>query len=134
MSKRKEGKISEKDAKKLILEFKSLEALSTLFSKFGPVGFLLVIFTFIFLFYGTTEQKIDFIDTWLLLKPEGSCMPLRMLIFALGFIIIGQFIIFSARLKQTKRHLKEIGKEKTRLQDKLNGRAFVHSNFDNLKN
>lgn len=95
----------------------------------GLTGFIIVVVVFVFLIYGTAEQKREFIDRFILLKHVSSSNPFNCIIvvlFLVAIITIGGIyynLIFNLRKKENNR----IGKEKSKLQEQLTGRNLRSS-------
>lgn len=93
-----------------------LHSLSILVKEVGLIGFVTVLFAFVFLTFSTIEQKQEFIDRFILLKPAQYNLNCYLVLLFLIVIIVLGFIYYKSILKLKKGEIKRLGEEKERLQ------------------
>ena len=112
------GKKKDKTKRKHIIEL-NLYDLSSLMKEVGLPGFIVVMVTFVFLIFGTHNQKIEFIDRFILLKDMGqNPFPYVFIIIIQGIIIISISIYFAKMQKMQNQEISRIAKEKSECQEK----------------
>lgn len=95
-----------------------LSLLTSLFKELGLPGFITVIVTFVFLFWGSAEQKREFIDTFILLKNQNP-FPCVIIIVSLIAVLLISTFFYRKMLKLRKEENNRIGEEKSKLQSEL---------------
>ena len=86
-------------------------------TRVGLAGFVVLVGTIVLFYFPNATQREEIIDTWVLLK-NPSTLPSRLIIAALGFLLVVQHFHTQRVLKRTEDRLKEIADEKRRLQEK----------------
>lgn len=100
-------------------QYSIIKFLSIIVKEIGIFGFIAVFLSFIFLVWATTEQKEEFIDKFILLKPSGTDLHYYFIILSLLVIIVFSSITFNYLLRLKKEEIKRISELKEELQLKL---------------
>lgn len=96
------------------------KVLSGIIKELGLPSFMFFCTLMVFIWYGTKEQKEQFIDRFVLLKTvQDDPFPFALVIVFLLFILFITIVQFNVRLKILQEENSRIGEEKTRLQNKL---------------
>jgi fucose permease len=112
-------------------EFGLLKILAGIFKELGLPGFVIVIVVFIFFVWGTSEQKMEFIDRFILMKKaESDPFPFCLIILVLILIMIIGHVYFKKMLQIAEDENKRISEEKSRLQEQLTKKE-LRSSDDN---
>ena len=95
-----------------------LKFLTTLFKEVGLLGFVVIFLTFLFLVWGTSEQKRLFIDSYILLRSEEITHCVVVTLTLLAILVISS--IYNYKIgKLRKEENNRIGQEKSALQKAL---------------
>ncbi len=95
-----------------------LKFLTTLFKEVGLLGFVIIFLTFLFLVWGTAEQKRLFIDSYILLRSEEITHCLVVILTLLAILVISS--VYNYKIgKLRKEENNRISQEKSTLQKNL---------------
>lgn len=94
--------------------------LAGILKELGLPSFMFFCTLLVFLFYGTSEQKTEFIDSFVLLKTVPSNpFPFVLVVVFLLFVLFITIVQFNVRIQILKDENSRIGDEKTLLQNQL---------------
>jgi hypothetical protein len=110
-------------------QFGLFKLLTSIVKEVGIPGFIVVFLAVIFIIYGTSSQKTEFIDRFILLK--GSIQdpnPAAFVVTFLVFILILGAIYHIRILDLERKEIERIGEEKSKLQEQLTQKRLRSSN------
>ena len=96
-----------------------LRSFAIIVKEIGLPGFIVVLLSFIFLTASSSDQKQEFIDRFILLKPAEYNLNCYFIVIALSMVLVLSSLYFRQILKLKKDEIKRLGAEKTILQEKL---------------
>tara|TARA_R110002096_G_scaffold417113_1_gene620630 strand:+ start:3932 stop:4297 length:366 start_codon:yes stop_codon:yes gene_type:complete len=110
------------------VEVSVITALATIWKEVGMIGFVLIIMTFIFLFWGSGDQKREFIDIYILQKHNyHNIFPCTVVILFL-FVSLILVVSFYSRMARTgKQERNRLGAIKTVDQSRALGKKLGSS-------
>lgn len=110
-------------------EYGLIRFLAALMKEVGLPGFIVVMVFFVFLVWGSADQKSVFIDRFVLLKNlDQNPFPCVIIIITLLLIMLVTSIYWAKMLNLRKEENNRIGQEKSALQEKLLKRELESSN------
>ncbi len=114
--------------KKIPAEGAVIKYLAGIMKEVGLIGFIVLVIASVFLIWGTTVQKREFIDTFILLKNTNqNQFPCVIVILTLFLLLVIGSIYSNKMLKLRREENNRIGKEKSVLQEKLLGKSLNSS-------
>lgn len=112
----------------------SMKAFAGIIKEIGLPGFIVLILVFIFMVWGTSEQKVEFIDRYILLKNiDEEPWPATLAIAFMALLVIIGWVYYDMRLRSAKEENKRIAREKSELQKLLIGKELQSSAPDEKK-
>ena len=103
-----------------ILDQAYIKFLAGLFKELGLAGFLVVFLSAFFLIFSNRNQKLRFIDTFILLDDaEQNKYPCVIIILTLIVLVLIGSYFYRKEIKLMRRENNRIGEEKSKLQEKL---------------
>ena len=101
-------------------EGKFLKLCTSVVKELGLPSFLVIIAVCIFVWYGTQEQKEEFINRFILLKDASNDpYPSFLVVGLLIFVYVITFGYQHSRIKAQEKEIKRISEERTALQEAL---------------